>query len=837
MYQSVFYEKRSKMLHLWDDQKGYSKRRFKRKAFIPDPNGEFRSLSGTPVSRVTSWEKILEEQGLVLETNIDPATSFLVDEYLDSDDLPQEQIRMYYDIEVSRINEETREEKYSSVQDVDNQIISVCAYDTVDTKYRIWILSDKFETVERNGITLYFFTTEEEMLISFIEYMNALSPHIISGWNNDYFDNVYLVNRIIRVLGPEYAKQLSPIGILEESKEKDRWTIAGVNSLDYLFLYKKFTYTEQPRYTLDYISKMELDRGKIEYEGSLQTLYETDLDKFIEYNITDVELVVALDKKLQLIDLVCAVCHACHVPYNYIHFTSFYLTGAILTFCRRNKIALPVKKWGSDNTQAEGAFVKQPQIGLHKWIYDLDLKSLYPSIIRSFNISPETKMGKVRLWNEEKYYRQGDDVWTIDWVSGGIDSLSSADMKELLESQGFIIASNGAIYRTDVPGLLPRILEKWGDERDEAKGLMKKAKSEGNHKEEQYFNVRQMAKKIQSNSLYGVLLLRSFLFYDKDNGEAITLTGQSVIQFTTKYANHYYKKQTGLAKEYVFYTDTDSIFVSALPILKARDPDYDPDNDEFESASKKVIAVAKEVQDLINNAYDIYAKRFHNCEEHYFKIKQENVARRGFWVGAKKRYAQHIINEEGVSVNKYDFKGLDVVRSDFPSAFRVIMKQLVIDILNDKGAESISKTLQEFRSDFNDKDIEEAMKPTSVKNLAKYNPPGRTPFSFVPATPIHVKAALAYNDALATLGYTGQRGIVSGDKIMWAYIGPNRFGINAIALGFEDDPKEIVEFVRSNIDRQKIFDNILSKKVQDFFNALGWGEIVMNTSVNEFFDF
>jgi len=361
---------------------------------------------------------------------------------------------------------------------------------------------------------------------------------------------------------------------------------------------------------------------------------------------------------------------------------------------------------------------------------------------------------------------------------------------------------------------------------------MKEYKRKGDDEKGKYYYLRQWSKKIISNSFYGVLLLETFRFYDKDNGEAITLTGQSVIKFTTKVANSVYNKELGtVGKDYCIYTDTDSVFYTSLPFIE-RDG-IDPDNDD--ESIKKTLEVADLAQSTINAAYDEYARRLHNIDKHCFIIKQEVVARRALFV-AKKRYTQWMVYEEGVSVNKMDVKGLDTVRSDFPQSFRTIVEKLFEMVLHDKEQDEVEKLIVDFKKKNVENELYSRMRPTGVKNITKYKFDNRDIFHFMKGTPVHVKAALSYNDFLEYKNVRGYKSITDGDKIVYAYLRDNPLKLSAIALPVDDVPKEVEDFVYNYIDDAQIFDSLLKDKIQKIFTARGWGQIILNNTIKQFFE-
>lgn len=830
MYLNTYYEKSEKRVHIWDDQKGYFNFVYSKSGFKIDPNGKYQTLDGHNATRVSNWTAADEKSNLIYESDVDPMISYLVDEYLNEDDPSPEHNIMHFDIEVEK------DIKYSTPEAADNTINAITAYCTKEDKYYSWILDkeNQLGNFQTEKTILHKCNTEEELLISFIEYWASNSPTIVTGWNIDYFDIPYLINRIRKVLNKEYISKLSPIGIVKFSRS-GFYEIAGVSILDYIFLYKKFNQNEEPSYKLNAISLKELNEGKVEYTGDLQSLYENDIHTFIDYSIKDVWLTVNLDNKLKFIDLVLTISHQCHTPYHYIRHTSFYLDGAVLTFCRRKGIVLPNKKFGSSHEKAEGAFVKLPRPGIYKWVYDLDLKALYPSTIQSYNISPETKMGMVVNWDEKVYFQQNtDDIWFIDWKGGEKQKINSVEFKNILEKYKLLIASNGAMYRSDKLGILPEILLTWANERDDFKDKMKEFKRLGDSERTQYYNARQWAKKIQSNSLYGVLLLPSFRFYDKENGEAITISSQSLIHFTGDIANIFYHRNcvNEYPENYDFclYSDTDSAFFAAQPLIREN-----LDTLPIQDAIDKVVIAASKVQNFINTGYDIYARNFHNCYHHYFKIKQEVVSRRVFWGNAKKRYAQAMVLEEGVPVDKLDVKGFDSVRSDFPKLFRKFLEEIFIAILDDCDKGAVEDMIIDFKENMKNSELMSIMIPTSVKELSKFESTERSCFSFLKGTPIHCKSALAYNDFIELRGLNQHKKIEDLDKIMWVYLMQNPYNLETIGISVEENPKEIIDFVEKYIDKEAVFNRLLLKKLKEYFECIGWSAPDLNKKINTFF--
>jgi DNA polymerase elongation subunit (family B) len=662
---------------------------------------------------------------------------------------------------------------------------------------------------------------------------HEVQPTIITGWNIDFFDIPYLYNRLVKVVGESTARTMSPIKDVIWLKHRNRYRISGVSCLDYMALYKNFTYSQESSYSLEAISQKELGKGKIKYEGSLDDLLKRDIQAYIDYNMNDVDLVVELDKKMKLIDLARGICHKGHVPYEDFLFATRYLDGAAVTYLNRLNLVAPSRKEQDFDEPLDllGAYVKAPNPGRYKWVYDLDLTSLYPSIIMTLGISPETKVTKLNNFDGQKYIKNQEVRYSDDWNEWN----SSEELRNYLESNQYSIAANGVVYDTKITGFLPSILNKWFDERVEYKNLRKKYEKEGDEAKAEYYDRMQLVTKILLNSFYGVLGNPGFRFFDPDNATAITSTGQQLIKFTADIGNQYYTKELGEQKDYCIYTDTDSTFFSSLPIIQKRYPDFDVTDEKW--MASKTIEVASEVQNFINRAYDVYAQRFHNVATHRFDIKQEFVAKAGLWI-AKKRYAQWLINQEGHAISKLDVKGLDVVRSSFPAAFRKFMAEVLEDILNDISKEELDQKILNFKEYMKTVDIVSVMFPTGVKDIKKHLFRGRRPFDApLKGTPVHVKSAISYNDLLQYHGIKNIREIIDGEKIKWTYLKQNPLGLDQVAIKGPEDPDSIMNFVKQYIDYDKVFKSAFENKLNDFYGALNWGRVPENNNLGKFFSF
>src|SRR6056300_467459 len=840
MYQNAYYQREKNLVHIWDDKKGYFNFPYTRYAYEKSARGEYETLYGDKVSKIYKFKK---DDPDLFESDVAETTRALVDLYSDTDDASEGHVILTYDIECEM------ESGLPDPQEAKNELTSIAMHDSATNQYWVLVMDKAGEMLERktDKAIVIPFRTEEDMLMKYLELYEMINPSIVTGWNIDYFDTPMLYNRIKRLLGERHANRLSPIGECFWSPYRKRYFMAGVSYLDYLSLYKNFTYTELDSYRLDSIAQIELGRGKIEYQGNLDQLFRDDIEKFIEYNLVDVELVVKLDRKLQFIDLCRGIAHAGHVPYEDFVYSSKYLEGAMLTYLRRKGLVAPNKPADRqermqairDNNEEKfiGAYVKDPIVGKYDWVYDLDLTSLYPSIIMTLNISPESKIGKVQDWDANKFLKGEVDTYYI-----GEDAISKENLKKYLEQSKFSVASNGVLYRTDTVGCIPGILDLWFQQRVKYKDEMKKYGKAGNKEKYAFFHKRQLVQKILLNSLYGVLGLPAFRFYDVDNATAVTTTGQTVIKSTADMANIKYNKELGTPDaDSNIYIDTDSVFFSAAPLLDHRIPNW-KDNEQ-DTIAGYVNEIAEEMQDYLNDFYDILAEKVFNVDKdkHRFEIKKEYVSKSGIWI-AKKRYAQWIISDNGVPVDKLDVKGLDVVRSSYPAAFRKFMSEVLIEILRGDTEEQLTDKVHDFKKPLPNMDVVKIAKAGAVKNLSKYMPKKRDQmamFQFASGTPAHVKASIAYNQLLKHFGVQNQfEPLKDGDKIKWVYLKQNPYGLDAVAMNGYNDPPQIMELISTYINHDKIFERELLKKLEDFYGALDWGEVLSSTKTAEkFFSF
>lgn len=558
MYTAVYYDYLSKKAHIRDDELGWYSFEYRPTYYKLDPNGSYETLDG---KRANATKKYDKEDASLYEKDVDKNTSILLDIYLESDDVPKHHNKVFLDIETQMggaINLEY-------CQSAPKKITSIAIYDENTKEYYVYILDEKsqLESSSNKDVRVIPCVNEYSLLNSFLDKWQEIDPTIVVHWNGDSFDIPYLYNRMKKILGKDKADSLSPLDIVrfDDFDENMPYKIAGVESLDYLRLYKKFIPKKQPSYSLDAISTKELKKGKIKYSGSLDQLFKTDIDLFIEYNVNDVRLIVELDEKLQFLNLAIAVCHMGHVPYHYIYQNSRLLEGVILTHLKRKGIVSPNKPTtinlelrkklldenNEDDDKFTGAYVKDPIPGLYDWNIDLDETSLYPSIMLQLNSSPETLLCRIikddsidTSWSLKGMREKNiDTVIDIEDNMGYIKRVKLFKFLKYIEDNNVIVSPNGTFFSSDQIGYICEVVQTWFDLRKSYKNKMKDSGKVGDMKMYAFYNLYQSVYKILLNSIYGVMGLPSFRYTDGKDiiAEAVTVSGRFIIQETADWIN------------------------------------------------------------------------------------------------------------------------------------------------------------------------------------------------------------------------------------------------------------------------------------------------------------
>ena len=657
------------------------------------------------------------------------------------------------------------------------------------------------------NITYYSCKTEQELLFKFLQKWEQLNPDVVTGWNIEFFDIPYLVNRITRVCTPEDAKRLSPWKMLREydvemrGKKQQAYTPVGVNVLDYINLYKKFTYTQQESYRLDHIAFIELGERKLDFSeySNLEELYKQNYQKFIEYNIKDVELIDRLEDKMKLIELVYAMAFDAKVNFEDTLGSVKQWDVIIHNELMKTKTVIPHFKKHKGDYTIVGGYVKEPRTGLSKWVISLDLNSLYPHLIMQYNISPE------------KFVH-----WDTEFPS--IDELLTGKCPA---PRDYSYAANGTAYLRDGPGFLPALMYKMYIDRTVYQKELKELKKQYNETKDESLLKRiaaldnlQKAKKIQLNSAYGALGNEWFRWFDPKFAEAITMSGQLSIRWIEKKLNQYLNKimQTTLV-DYCIASDTDSVYLTLDALVNKVMPDQ---KDEVKIV-KFIDQLTKEkLEPYIDKCYE-ELREYMNAMEQKMKMKREAIANKAIWK-AKKMYILNVWDLEGVLYDKPKLKmmGIEAVKSSTPAACRTNLKKS-FEIIMNETEEDLHKFIAEFRETFKTLPFDEVAFPRGVKNIEKWE----TKTGFASGTPIQVKAALAYNSILDKKKLAGKyEKIMSGSKIKFAYMKmPNPYQTAVLGCSSAMPPEFGLE---KYIDYDTQFDKSYIEPLKSVISTIGW---------------
>lgn len=674
---------------------------------------------------------------------------------------------------------------------------------------------------------------EAELLLKFLDIWRSkwFSPDIVTGWNVEFFDIPYIVNRIKRILGEGMAKKLSPWELLEErtvtiaGRNNQVYVPVGIAILDYMQMYRKFTFTMQESYRLDHIANIELGERKLDYSEyeSLFDLYKKNYQLFIEYNIKDVDLVDRLDEKLKLIEQVFAIAYDAKVNYNDT-FTSVRMWDVIIhNYLLSQRIVVPALKLSEKERQIIGAYVKDPQVGMHKWVVSFDLNSLYPHLIMQYNISPETYTGHISAIN-------GDDG--VQKILDGY--LNEPSVRNQLTASNVACAASGCMFDKDYQGFLPRLMQNMYDDRVVYKKRMIDAKKEHEinptdltEKAIAQNHNMQLAKKIQLNSAYGALSNAYFRWFDNKLAESITLSGQLSIKWMEREINKYLNKLFKTKDtDYVIACDTDSMYITLDALVSQCGIENKP-------TSEIVAFLDKVCEDRLEPFIDVCYEQlsgYVNAYEQKMKMKREAIADKGIWT-AKKRYILNVWNNEGVSYAEPKLKmmGIEAVRSSTPASCRVNIKK-AINIIMNKTEDDIIEFIQKFRTEFSMLPFEEVAFPRGCKGLSEYKDANSI---YRKATPIHVRGALLYNHMLKQKKLEQRFPLIQeGDKIKFCYMRlPNPIRENVFACP-STLPRQLG--LDQYIDYDLQYDKAFVDPIRTILDAIGW-RVEKKASLDDFF--
>ena len=709
------------------------------------------------------------------------------------------------------------ENGFPDPEKAEEEMLSITIKNQSTKKIVVWGIGD-YHT-DREDVTYINCSNENELLASFMNFWVKHYPDAITGWNTEFFDIPFLVNRVTKVLGEERAKEFSPWGnissrsVYSHGRPQQVYDIQGVANLDYLQLYQKFTYTRQESYRLDHIASVELGAKKNENPyDTFRDWYTKDYQSFIDYNIVDVELVDQLEDKMKLLELLFTMAYEAKVNYEDVFGQVKYWDVLIHNYLKKKKIVIPQKSNQSKSDKYEGAYVKEPQVGQHKWVMSFDLNSLYPHLIMQYNMSPETLI-------------------TGQYIDLTVDNMLSETPLDIPEQT--TITPNGALYRTDKKGFLPEMMQEIYDDRTIFKKKMLKAKQDyEDTKDPKYqkyisrYNNIQMARKISLNSAYGAIGNQYFRYYDLAIAEGITKAGQLSIRWIEKKINQYLNKLLGTDADYVIASDTDSIYVTFDALIDKVKPNNPID-------FLDTIANEK-IEPFIDKSYKQLADYVHAYDQKMF-MKREVIADKGIWT-AKKRYILNAWDVEGVRYKEPSLKimGIEAVKSSTPAPCREKIKE-ALKIIMGGSEKELNTFIQDFRKEFINLPPEEIAYPRSVNGLRKFRDSASI---YRKGTPMHIKGSLIYNHLIQVTRKLNAKYpyIQEGDKIKFIQLRqPNPLGANVISF-ITKVPKELD--IHKYIDYDTQYEKAFVEPLTFITDNIGWNidrSFGTQTTLEDFF--
>lgn len=882
MYIDAYYDREKDIIHVAERING--RREYKEYParyifYYKDSRGKYESIFGDKLSRFTTTnnkafqkEKKIYSSQKTFESDINPVFRCLADNYLGQE--PPVLNTAFFDIEVDFNNELG----YADPSDPFNPVTAIAVH--LNWLNKTICLVCKPNTLTRETATeicnkfsdTLLMDNERELLQTFLDLIG--DADVMSGWNSEGFDIPYLVNRVARVLGKEYTKSFCLWNQYPKRREFERYgkgqetfdTIGRLH-LDYMQLYMKYTYHEMHSYSLDAIGEYELDERKIAYQGTLDQLYNKDFYTFIDYNRQDVELLVKLDKKLQFIDIANGIAHDNTVLIQTTMGAVAVTDQAIVNEAHRRGLIVPDKKRDGEyqcgyerNVQAAGAYVATPKVGYHEWIGSMDLNSLYPSILRSLNLSTETIVGQIRhtltapgiedcfakykespvarYWEgrfacpEYELVMEKDEkiLLYIDFENGEELPATGKQIYDIVfhSGQPWVITSNGTIVNQEKRGIIPGLLERWYAERKE---LQKNAKEAKGVDDDQfaYWDKRQLVKKINLNSLYGALLNPGSRFSDPRMGQSTTLTGRTIARHMAAKVNELFTGEYNHTGNSIIYGDTDSVYFSAYPVFKKQ-----IENKEIEWNEDTITAIYDEVCAQANETFPEYMVTAHNVlnpeQGKIIAAGREVCASAGLFI-KKKRYAILVYDNEGYREDqngkpgKVKAMGLDLKRADTPAFMQDFLNELLLMTLTGSKNEELIDRIVTFRREFRNMNPWEIGTPKRVNKLTYYsnlewNKKGdQQTYKGKANMPGHVRAAINYNRLRNLNNDKFSLQIVDGMKTIVCKLKPNTMGFTSV--GYPIDEGRLPDWFKElpfNTDEME--ESIITKKIENLLGVL-----------------
>lgn len=837
MYRNISYNSKNRCMNLftWDEQ---GKRIMAEVTYKPylyvETNGSSDAVSifNTKLKKKTfstqyDRSKYIKESGntRVFE-NLNIYQQFLVDTFCkehENLEFSKNPLKVFYlDIEVY-----SKENGFPHAHEANFPINAITIYDSLDKKFLTW--GSKAYTSKEKDVKYVHCSSEKQLLNKFLEYVSNDHMDVLSGWNTKFFDIPYIINRIKKICGDDHIEKLSPtknvysrMAFDKFGKEAMIWVIDGVSSVDYLDAYRKFCLSPRENYKLDTIASIELGENKVDYgSGNLSDLADENWETFIDYNIQDVRLLTKLEESLKYLDLLRSLAITGLTTMEHALGSIGVITGAAAIKARNRGQKIPTFiRDGIKNGKNEGAFVKEPENGIHKNLVSFDANSLYPNTMITLNISPETKLGKI--------IEEDDSNIVLKDINDNVHKISREAFKKLLHRENIAVSKANVLFTQKRKGLFPEIIDVYYKQRVETRKKLNKIKKQISEvdddvekeklkAEAKILDINQMTQKIFLNSIYGAFGNKYFPLGDDDLARSITLTGQAIINqgfdILTKYVENTTNKK--VQREVVRYMDTDSLFVSFDEIIDFKNIKFSEKN----KITKEMYDVIQETEEHLNSEMIKWGNSELNSKDCRIVFKREKICDVGMLL-KKKHYILHILDDEGVKCNKFKYTGVDVVKSTMPKKVKPFVKDIAETLLmtmdNQKTNEAITKAYDEFLK----LPLEEIATTMGIKNYEKYATRCNN-LHTIKGMPNHVKSAYYYNFLLEKEAMSNKyEKIQSGDKIKVFYLKkPNKFGIDSMAFKYyyPDEFKQLFE-----PDYEKMFDKVIFAPVKKFFEAVNW---------------
>ena len=845
--------------------------------YYPDQKGKHTSIYGDQLSKVTckNWKDFTKEQKIhsghkLFESDINPVFRVLEENYLNKDS-PKLNVA-FFDIEVDF----DPERGYAAPDDAFMPITAIAVYLQWMETMVCFAVPPKTLTMEqakeqvKDFPNTVLFDNEGDMLEAFLNVIE--DADVLSGWNSEGFDIPYTVNRVIKTLSKEDTRRFCLWNQFPKRREYEKYGKAAVTydligrvHVDSLELYRKYTYEERHSYRLDAIAEYELGQRKTQYEGTLDQLYNNDFKKFIEYNINDCKLLDDLDKKLKFIDLANVVAHENTVLIQTTMGAVAVTEQAIINEAHHKGLIVPSRPRMDErgDNQAAGAYVAYPKKGLHDWIGSMDINSLYPSAIRALNMGPETIVGQLRqdytkdeieakmakgssfaaAWegkfgsNEYEFVMNKDishDI-IVDWEDGSTDVLSGAQLHDVVfeSNQPWMLSANGTIFTYEKEGVIPGLLKRWYAERKEMQAKLKDAIKAENKIEEEYWDKRQLVKKINLNSLYGAILNAGCRFFDKRIGQSTTLTGRRIARHMAAKVNEFVAGEYDYTGKSIIYGDTDSVYFTAWPVLK-----NDINKGLIPWNKETVVQLYDQISEEVNDTFPQFMLDDFHCPKtrgEVIKAGREIVAIKGLFI-TKKRYAVLYYDKEGKRQDvegkpgKIKAMGLDLKRSDTPEFMQIFLEEILTKVLNGAQEEEILDRISEFRTEFKARPGWEKGSPKRANNITEYE--AKEKKAGKANMPGHVRASVNWNTLKRMNGDKYSQQIVDGMKVIVCKMKENPLGYTSVA--YPVDEMRLPQWFKDlPFEHSEMETAIINNKLDNLIGVLEW-DLESTTQDNNF---